>query len=194
MSESQKAKIVIIVAPSGTGKTTLISRIMDDFPALHWSVSATTRPMREGEIDGKDYHFISKEEFITRRDEGEFVEWFEVHSNYYGTSKRVIADSLSKGIFVLCDIDTQGADAIKAAFGTDAHAIFISPPSVEELKNRLVGRATDSMEVIEERVNNARHEMTKKDSYDELVINDDLEQAYIDLKKVFTKIMENEVA
>ncbi len=186
---SVKGKIIIIVAPSGTGKSTLVKRVMEDYRELHWSVSFTTRPMREGEVDGKHYFFISREEFLKKRDQGDFVEWAEVHGNFYGTSKGFVLSKINHGFSLLFDIDVQGVDKIKKVFGDNAHAIYIAPPSLEELEKRLKGRGTDSKEVINLRLENARRELARKDDFDYLVVNDDLEEAFSKLKSVIDNIL-----
>lgn len=184
-----KGKIIVIVAPSGTGKSTLIEKLLKDFPTLKWSVSCTTRGIRPGEKDGVNYHFITKDEFEARITKDEFVEWAKVHSNYYGTNKKFVEQGLSSGQFLLLDIDVVGAKNIKKYFGSDAQAIFIEPPSVEELEKRLNKRGTDSPEVILERVNNAKKELLSKNDFDFLVMNDDVEKAYIKLKTIFGNII-----
>jgi guanylate kinase len=182
-----RGKIIVIVAPSGTGKSTLIKKLKEEVPQLQWSVSCTTRPQREGEVDGKDYTFISVEEFEKRIANNEFIEWAKVHSNYYGTSKAFIDSGLENGDYLLFDLDVQGCDSIKEIYGDEAKVIFIEPPSVEELESRLLKRATDSQEVIQERVNNAKQELKRKDDFDYNVVNDDIERAYLDLKFIVTK-------
>lgn len=186
---SERGKIIIIVAPSGTGKSTLIKRLKEEFRELHWSVSFTTRPMRPGEVDGKHYFFISKEEFLKKRDQGDFIEWAEVHGNYYGTSKGFVSSKIDHGFSILFDLDVQGADNMKKHFGSEAKAIFIAPPSLDELEKRLRDRATETEAVIQLRLQNARKEIMRKDDYDFCVINDQLEQAYADLKAVVSGIM-----
>jgi guanylate kinase len=185
----ERGKIIIIVAPSGTGKSTLIKRLKEDFRTLHWSVSFTTRPVRPGEVDGKHYFFISKEEFLKKKDQGDFIEWAEVHGNYYGTSKGFVESKVNHGFSLLFDLDVQGTDNMKTSFGDEARAVFIAPPSLNELENRLRLRATESSDTIALRVSNASKEILRKDDYDYLVINDDLEQAYIDLKNVVSSIL-----
>jgi guanylate kinase len=187
---SKLGKIIIIVAPSGTGKSTLIKRLKEEFRELHWSVSFTTRPMRTGEVDGKHYFFISKEEFIKKRNQGDFIEWAEVHSNFYGTSKGFVESKVNHGFSVLFDLDVQGADNMKSFYQDGAKAIFIAPPSIDELERRLRGRGTDSDSVIELRVSNAKKEILRQNDYDFVVVNDDFERAYADLRSVVKKIME----
>ncbi len=189
---SERGKIVIIVAPSGTGKSTLIKRLKEEFRDLHWSVSFTTRPMREGEVDGKHYFYISQDEFLKKKDQGDFIEWAEVHGNYYGTSLGFVSSKVNHGYSLLFDLDVQGADNMKKQFGDEARAIFIAPPSLDALEERLRGRGTEEEDVIKLRLENARGELSRKDDYDYIVINDELDKAYSDLKNVVTKILDND--
>jgi guanylate kinase len=185
-------KIIVIVAPSGTGKSTLLARLQKDIPELKWSISCTTRSRRIGEVHGKDYFFISEEEFLERKNNNEFVEWAKVHSNYYGTLKSFIDEGVARGEKLLFDLDVQGCDSMKEIYGEQAKVIFIIPPSVEVLEERLKNRATDSDEVISERVNNAKRELQRKNDYDFTVINDKFETAYQDLKNVVSSIIGEE--
>lgn len=182
-------KMIVICAPSGTGKSTLINRLKQDHPELEWSVSCTTRPMRAGEVNGKDYHFIGKEEFVSQIKEGQFIEWAQVHSNYYGTSRIFVDQGLKFGHKMLFDLDVQGADAMKKIYGDEAKVIFIEPPSVEELEKRLKLRGTDQDHVISERVENARRELARKHDYDFLILNDDVDSAYACLKEAVERIL-----
>ena len=141
-------KMIVICAPSGTGKSTLLSKLKNDFPNLEWSVSCTTRNIRPGEVHGKDYYFLSVDEFKNQIDQGSFIEWAKVHSNFYGTSKIFVDQGLNMGKRMLFDLDVQGADAMKQFYADDAKVIFIEPPSVEELEKRLKARGTDKEEVI----------------------------------------------
>jgi guanylate kinase len=185
----KQGKIIVIVAPSGTGKSTLIKRIKDHFPVLRESVSYTTRKPREGEVDGVAYNFVSEEDFLKMRDNNEFLEWAEVHGNYYGTNKNFVQSQLDQGQCVLFDLDVQGTDEMKKYFGDQAQVVFIAPPSIEELEKRLTNRGTESEESLSIRLNNAKNELKRKDDYDFCVINDDLERAYSRLKDVFEGII-----
>jgi len=184
-------QIIIIVAPSGTGKSTLIKKIKEEFPELLESVSYTTRPKRDGEVSGTHYFFIEKGEFLKRRDRGEFLEWAEVHANFYGTSKEFVEFNIQKGKSLLFDLDVQGTDSFKDYFREKAKAIFIAPPSLDELEKRLRDRATESPEAIEIRINNAKNEILRKNDYDFCVINEDLNQAYSDLRDIVKSLLES---
>lgn len=184
-----RGKLIVIVAPSGTGKSTLLKKLKQEVTELQWSVSCTTRAPREGEVDGEDYHFMTREQFEALIDQDEFIEWAEVHQNYYGTRKSFVDEGLETGKNLLFDLDVQGCDSMKDIYGDEARVIFIEPPSVEELEVRLRSRATDSTGVIEIRLNNARHELSRKDDFDYNVVNDDIDKAYNQLKKIVTKIL-----
>lgn len=183
-------KLIVIVAPSGTGKSTMIKRLKKDFPSLLESVSYTTRPIRPGEVEGKSYFFISLEDFLKMRERNEFLECAEVHGNFYGTSKKFVEDSLREGKHLLFDLDVQGTDSMKAHFGDLANVIFISPPSVEELEKRLKHRGTENTQVINLRVMNARKELLRKNDFDFLIYNDDIENAYKRLTEITQKILD----
>ncbi|MAZ49769.1 MAG: guanylate kinase [Halobacteriovoraceae bacterium] len=184
-----KGKIVVIVAPSGTGKSTLLQRLKAEMPELRWSVSLTTRPPRQGEVDGVDYHFVDVESFEESIEGNEFIEWAQVHQNYYGTLKSVVDKGLAEGYNLLFDLDIQGCDSMKEIYGDLAKVIFIEPPSVEDLELRLRKRNTDSTGVIEIRLSNAKRELSRKDDYDFNVVNDDIERAYLKLKQIVQSIL-----
>ncbi|MBY0518578.1 MAG: guanylate kinase [Bacteriovoracaceae bacterium] len=184
-----QGRLIVICAPSGTGKSTLLAQLKKEHPELHWSVSCTTRPMRAGETNAVDYHYISKEDFEKRIASNDFIEWARVHSNYYGTSKTFVDQGIQGGKALLFDLDVQGADAMKKIYGDGAKVIFIRPPSIDDLEKRLRGRATDSIQVVEERLKNARVELTRANDYDFLVTNDDFERAYQDLAQIVAKIL-----
>lgn len=183
--------LVVIVAPSGSGKSTLIKMIKKDFPNLQESVSYTTRPMRNGEKEGKHYFYIDIEEFNKRKEQGEFLEWAQVHSNFYGTSKKFVEEEIGRGNSLLFDLDVQGADIVKKHFKQKAQIIFIAPPSIKVLEERLKKRNTDSDQVIKNRLENAKKELLRKDDYDYCVLNDDLQKAHTDLKNIIKKILED---
>jgi guanylate kinase len=180
---------MIIVAPSGTGKSTMIKRLKVDFPSINESVSYTTRPMRPGEVHGESYFFVTRADFLKMQSENEFLESAEVHGNLYGTSKSFVEKSLNAGKNLLFDLDVQGTDSVKKYFGEKANAIFIAPPSVEELEKRLRNRGTETTQVINIRLNNARKELERKNDYDFLVYNYDIEDAYKNLCEITAKIL-----
>lgn len=186
---NKKGIIFVLVAPSGTGKSTIMERLKVDFPDFQESISYTTRGPRDGESHGVNYFFVSKDEFIGLRDDEAFIEWAEVHENFYGTSKKFVEDKLNEGINLFFDIDVQGADKVKDCFNESAQIIFIAPPSLDTLRERLEGRKTDTQEVIEIRLKNADKELSRKNDFDYLIINDDLDEAYSKVKKV----IENQV-
>ena len=183
--------LIVISGPSGAGKTTLCSMLLKEFPNLEFSVSFTTRPPRPGEVNGKDYWFVSKEEFLKRIEEGDFLEWAEVYGNLYGTSKSQIEKALKEGKNLLLVLDTQGALRVKELF-PEAVLIFILPPSLEELERRLRKRGADGEEVIARRLKEAEREMEKAELYDFVVVNDDLEGAFKELREIVREITENE--
>ncbi len=181
----ENGKVIIFSAPSGSGKSTLINYLMTQFDCLEFSISATSRSPRGEEKNGVEYYFLSPEEFRSKIDAGEFLEWEEVYTNkYYGTLKSEVTRINSKGNIVVFDVDVAGGCNIKKMFGDNAMSIFIMPPSIAVLKERLVNRGTDTMEVIEDRVNKASYEMTFSGKYDRVVVNDDLEQTKALIKKM----------
>ncbi len=179
-----KGQLFILSAPSGTGKTTILKKVMQEIGKLAFSVSHTTRQPRKGEKDGVDYHFVTVEEFKSMRDEGMFLEWAEVHGNYYGTSRMAVLEQLKKRIDIILDIDVQGASIIAEDDSQDSVSIFVAPPSLQELERRLRGRGTDSEETITVRLGTARKEMGSAAKYDYLVVNDNLDEAVETLKAV----------
>ena len=180
-----EGKLVIISAPSGAGKTTIVNHILQMVPGLEFSVSATTRSPRGKEKDGKEYYFISTEDFRERIRNNEFAEWQEVYKDhFYGTLKSEIDRIWAKGKHVIFDVDVMGGINLKNIFSTRAISIFIKPPSVRELEKRLLGRATDNPEKIKMRLVKAVEEMKLADRFDHIVINDNLEQARNDVCKI----------
>jgi guanylate kinase len=175
--------LYIISAPSGAGKTTLCRELLDIFPELRHSVSFTTRKARAGEVEGKDYFFVDREEFLRMAENGEFAEWAEVHGNLYGTSLRTLEESRAEGVDLILDIDCQGAAKLKESKVQGVN-IFILPPSFAELKRRLEGRNSDSKDVIDERVANAVSEIPEARWYDYIIVNDQFSKAVEELKSI----------
>ena len=176
----KKGKLIIFSAPSGSGKSTIVQWLMKEHPELklYFSISCTSRAPRGTEQNGVEYFFISPEEFREKIANDEFVEYEEVYENrFYGTLKSQVEKQLNAGQNVIFDVDVKGGVNIKKFYGKDALSLFIQPPSVEELRRRLVGRATDTPEAIEQRLAKAEYEMTFAPQFDSIVINDNLEEA-----------------
>ncbi len=169
--------LFVISAPSGAGKTTLLKMVLQNLSGLAFSVSHTTRPKRPGEIDGRDYHFVSHDEFLRLQSAGGFLEWAEVHGNLYGTGRAQVEHAMAQGLDILLDIDVQGARQVREARVEHTWLLFIAPPDMAELERRLTGRGTDAAEVIALRLANARREMSSMDLYDFVVVNDMIERA-----------------
>ncbi|MDY0144649.1 MAG: guanylate kinase [Kiritimatiellia bacterium] len=190
---SWKNIIFVVSAPSGAGKTTLCDKLQKEFKDIHYAVTATTRAPREGEIDGKSYYFMTREGFEKRLAEGGFIESAVVHGNLYGSPKAPVVAALEEGCDVLMNLDVQGAaavrDTIMACPADDPLKrtlvdIFVVPPSTEVLRNRLVVRGTDSIDVIEKRMKQAREEISHWKEYKYMVVNDDLAEAYDDMRAI----------
>ncbi|BBD07153.1 guanylate kinase [Desulfovibrio ferrophilus] len=180
----RRGLMLVICAPSGTGKSTLTNRLRKEFPRLAFSISCTTRAPRDGEANGVDYHFLDRDEFITRRDAGYFAEWAEVHGNFYGTPKQALTEMLEEGRDVLFDIDVQGAAQLRQSMGEGCH-VFLFPPSFQTLKDRLLGRGTDADDIVRRRLDNAPGEINEAVHFDGWIINDDLDVAYDQLRAVY---------
>ena len=171
-------KVIIFSAPSGSGKTTIVHRLLERYPQLEFSISATSRAPRGAERDGVDYYFLSQEAFAAAVVEGRFVEWEEVYKGTcYGTLRSEVERIWQKGHVIVFDVDVLGGINLKRIFGQDACSVFIMPPSVEELRRRLEGRGTDSPEAIDRRVAKAEFELTKAPEFDHTVVNDRLDDA-----------------
>lgn len=180
----ERGNVFIISAPSGTGKTTILKRVIADMQNIAFSVSHTTRPPRSGEREGDDYFFVDRAAFEAMRMEDIFLEWAEVHGNFYGTSRNAMELSLSQGKDIVLDIDVQGARQLRKKMGKEAVFIFIAPPSLDELENRLRKRSTDSESVIQTRLQNARRELADINLYDYVMVNDLLENGVQVLRSI----------
>ncbi|MBU8902096.1 MAG: guanylate kinase [Victivallales bacterium] len=182
--------LIVVSGASGTGKSTICTQVRKDMPTLGFSVSCTTRPPRQGEKDAVDYYYISKKEFEKRIEAGAFIEYAEVFSNYYGTLKSEVMDRIKAGKDIFLDIDIQGAMQIQQAAENDAllkkccEFIFIMPPSMNELEERLRGRSTDSEEQIKQRLKKAEKEISFRHKYEHLIVNDKLERAVSEMENL----------
>ena len=168
--DANSGSLFIVSAPSGAGKSSLVHALLEQDKNIHLSVSCTTRPPREGEVHGREYYFLTVEEFLARKAEGEFLEWAEVYGNYYGTSSRIIAENMQSGSDVLLEIDWQGAQQVKRLF-PEAVSIFVLPPSIAELEARLVKRGLDAEDVIRRRVEEAHEEIKRAAECEYVIIN-----------------------
>ncbi len=180
-------KLIVLTGPSGVGKGTLVRTLLARHPELYLSVSATTRSPREGEIEGKDYYFLSQSAFETMIEQNQLLEWAEYAGNYYGTPRTKVEEKINQGVIVLLEIEVIGAKAIKNSF-SDALRIFILPPSIEELEHRLRSRQTDAEAAILKRLERAKEELEVSEEFDQRIINDDLEVA---LQKLEEAIFSN---
>jgi guanylate kinase len=176
--------VLVLSGPSGAGKSSLINKISDEIGDYYFSISTTTRPIRDGEVEGVHYHFVSHEEFKKDIEENHFLEYALVHGNYYGTSIKPVREALEAGKLVIFDIDVQGNTAVNNRLGDITTSVFITPPTLEELENRLRNRSTDSEEVIYKRIKMAKREIQRISEYDFLLINDDLDAAAQMLKQI----------
>ncbi|RPH67145.1 MAG: guanylate kinase [Burkholderiales bacterium] len=182
-SHLRPGSLFVVSAPSGAGKTTLVRALLADAPLMQLSVSFTTRPPRPGEADGRDYFFVDADDFERRRDAGEFLEWAEVHGNLYATSRPWIEDRIAAGVDIVLEIDWQGAVQVQRLFA-DAVGVFIVPPSIDVLRERLTQRGQDSAEVIERRVAAAEAELKQAHRFQYVIINQDFASALSDLRTI----------
>ena len=189
---SPKGIIIAVSAPSGTGKTTIVKKILDEYPDLIFSVSATTRQKRDYEVEGVDYFFITEDEFKKKIDNGEFVEWEKFYDYYYGTYKSFIEKNIESGKSVILEIDVYGALSLKKIY-PESILIFIYPPSFEELKNRLKNRNTEDETDYKKRIERAKMELSLKPKFDYLIENKDLEKALSETKSLISKIIKHGV-
>ncbi len=180
MDKSNEPIIIVVSAPSGSGKTTIVSRLLEKMPGLRRSISCTTRPPRGGELDKEDYIFLSKEEFRDRIDRGEFLEWEENFGNYYGTTRRQVEEAIEEGEDIILSIDVKGARRVKRAF-PESISVFVMPPSREELAARIQKRNADADEQVSIRLKESEKEIASANEYDYLIVNDDLDKAVDEL-------------
>ena len=175
--------LIVIAGPSGAGKGTIVKALLDQYASIHYSVSATTRPPREGEVNGVNYWFVSREEFLHMREHDELLEWAEVYGNFYGTPRRRVMEAINRGHDIILEIDPQGAMKVKSGFPS-AVFVYIMPPSPRELSRRIIGRGTETQDAIRQRLNSVVTELGYIHEYDYLVINDELTEATADVAAI----------
>ena len=185
-------RLIVLSAPSGSGKTTIAKAILRKYPEMLFSVSATTRPMRSGEVEGRDYFFLTREAFEARVRKGDLAEYEEIYGNYYGTLKSEVDRVLKRGGIMLFDVDVKGALSIKRIYPNDAVLIFITPPSVEALKQRLRGRKTEDEATIKRRLDRVTMEMEMGNQFDHRVLNDRVEKAVDEVDAIVRRQMRRE--
>jgi len=189
---TNKPKLFVFSATSGSGKTTIVKEVLNSFPNFVFSISATTRKKRPNEKDGVDYFFITEKEFLERIEKNKFVEWEKFYDYYYGTLKSQIDDNIKNGRHTVFEVDVKGAISIKKYY-PEAVLIFIAPPSIEELKQRLIKRNTETEEDLKKRIERAEMELSFKDKFDYVVSNSDLEFAKKEVKKIIEKEIKEEL-
>jgi guanylate kinase len=187
----KKGRLFVFSAPSGAGKTTIVRDVLKQFPELIFSISATTRKKRPSEVEGEDYFFISKKEFEDKISNGEFVEWEEFYDYYYGTLKSFVDENINDGRSVVFEVDVKGALSIKETY-PDSVLIFIAPPSLDELKKRLIERKTETEEDLKKRIERAEMELGFKDKFDQVIYNDNLEEAKRKAKSLIENYLSKE--
>ena len=183
---ARRGLMLVLSSPSGAGKTTLARRLCGEEKDIAMSISHTTREKRKGEREGKDYHFVDKENFAAMRDRGDFLEWAVVFDNYYGTTREPVELALAQGRDVLFDVDWQGAAALRASAPRDVVTVFILPPSAKDLEQRLNVRAEDPPEIVRRRMRGASNEIQHWDEYDYVVVNHDVEQSAAALRAILS--------
>ncbi|WP_337266498.1 guanylate kinase [Oryzifoliimicrobium ureilyticus] len=181
---ARRGLMLVISSPSGAGKSTIARNLLDQDKQISLSVSVTTRPRRQSEIEGVHYHFISQREFERRRDSDSLLEWAQVHGNFYGTPREPVEEAMGEGRDMLFDIDWQGAQQLQEKMKADVVSIFILPPSMTELQSRLHRRAEDTEEVIRTRLANSRAEIEHWREYDYVIVNDDLQAAFDSIQSI----------
>ena len=186
-----RGRMVVISGPSGSGKSTICRRLLED-PRVVFSVSATTRKRREGEVDGRDYVFLAREEFKKKVEQGDFIEHAEVYGNMYGTLRAPMVQALAEGKLFLLEIDVQGANQLRA-LGEPGTYVFIAPPDFDVLRRRLAGRGTETPEMLERRLHKAEDEWRERAKYDHVVVNDDVDRAVEEIRKILSLDRQAEV-
>lgn len=194
VNPSFRNKLVLFCGPSGSGKTTLVHRMLKEFPVMRFSISATTRERRANETDGKDYHFLTPEEFRHRIESNAFLEWEQVYTDrYYGTLRNDVQKILDDGYVVVFDVDVEGGLKIRKAFGRQLLDIFVMPPSVDELHRRLVSRATESADSLQKRLEKAEKEMQYAFRFQHVIVNTHIEESYSEASSLIKKFLEDVV-
>lgn len=188
----QRGRLIVVSGPSGAGKSTLIRQALDAIPELAYSVSATTRKPREGEVNGRDYIFLTREEFEKWIEEGRFLEWAEYSGNLYGTPEYRVEEFLRSGLSVILEIELQGARKVRDK-RPDAVMVFVRAPSLEETRKRLMGRATEDLEAMDRRMTTALTEVAAREEFDHEIVNGDRDTARSDIIETITRIIEGEV-
>jgi len=190
---NSRGKIIILVSPSGGGKSTMAKKLLNDFDRIKFSVSATTRLPRQGEVNGREYYFITREAFLERVRNEQFLEWEEFYNGtMYGTLKAHVESELEKGYFIMLDVDVLGAYNVKQMYGDNALTIFIKPPSMEVLEQRLRNRGTESEKSLKTRLERAQKEIAYADKFDRIVVNDKIETAYSEIKEAVINFISNQ--
>lgn len=189
MSSKRRGRIIILVAPSGAGKSTLAQRLLNDYPQIRFSTSATTRAPREGETDGRDYYFLGEDEFERKVRDNDFLEWEYYSGNRYGTLQPEVDKLMESGYFPLLDIEVKGALNVQEMYGPEAVSVFIKPPSMDVLEQRLRSRGSETDRSLQKRLERAREEMKFADCFDHTVVNDDLDTAYAELQAIIEPLI-----